>query len=214
MVSGTSIRSLRATLAAAFMYGLWLLASAEPVRAGVNVWTSHGPGGGNVRALAIDPKAPATLYAATWSGGVFKSTDAGGNWEAASAGLPPEARFGALAIDPKTGATLYAGTSLGVFKSADAGRSWRTTSLAGVFANALGIDPANTATVYAGIDAGGVMKNTDGGNTWNAVNTGLTSTSILALAIVPTTPTTLYAGTRVRCGRLGGVRGRWRVREH
>jgi hypothetical protein len=40
-----------------------LVASAHPTQAGINVWTSHGPEG-VVRALAIDPTTPRTLYAA------------------------------------------------------------------------------------------------------------------------------------------------------
>ena len=41
-----------------------LCASPERVAyAGVNVWTSNGPEGGEVYALAIDPTTPSTLYA-------------------------------------------------------------------------------------------------------------------------------------------------------
>jgi photosystem II stability/assembly factor-like uncharacterized protein len=40
-----------------------------------------------------------------------------------------------------------------------------------------------------------VFKSTDGGTTWSAVNSGLTNTAVFALAIDPTTPNTLYAGT-------------------
>jgi hypothetical protein len=41
----------------------------------------------------------------------------------------------------------------------------------------------------------GVFKSTDGGSTWSEMNTGLTSQAVYTLAIDPTTPTTLYAGT-------------------
>ena len=61
-----------------------------------------------VRALAIDPVTPATLYAGT-DGGVFKSTNGGGNWDAVNTGLT-NTYVHALAIDPATPATLYAGT--------------------------------------------------------------------------------------------------------
>ena len=44
---------------------------ADPAQAGVDVWTSNGPEGGTVAALAIDPSTPATLYAGTLGGGVF-----------------------------------------------------------------------------------------------------------------------------------------------
>ena len=41
----------------------------------------------------------------------------------------------------------------------------------------------------------GVFKSTNGGTNWTAMNTGLTSTDVYALAINPQTPDTLYAGT-------------------
>ena len=66
----------------------------------------------DVRALAIDPATPATLYAGTYGGGVFKSMNGGGNWTAVNTGLTNTYVF-ALAIDPATPATLYAGTSGG-----------------------------------------------------------------------------------------------------
>ena len=47
-----------------------LVASAPMVQAGMNVWTTHGPYGASVTALAIDPHTPSTLYAGT-GGGVF-----------------------------------------------------------------------------------------------------------------------------------------------
>ncbi len=41
-----------------------------------------------------------------------------------------------------------------------------------------------------------MFKSTNGGGDWSAVNTGLTSyTIVIALAIDPVTPATLYAGT-------------------
>jgi hypothetical protein len=40
-----------------------------------------------------------------------------------------------------------------------------------------------------------VFKSLDGGDHWQAMNTGLTDTAISALAIDPHTPGTVYAGT-------------------
>ena len=40
-----------------------------------------------------------------------------------------------------------------------------------------------------------MFKSQDGGTKWRAVNTGLTNRSVLALAIDPATPSTVYAGT-------------------
>ena len=41
---------------------------------------------GPVPALVIDPHTPTTLYAGT-AGGVYKSTDGGASWKAASTGI-------------------------------------------------------------------------------------------------------------------------------
>jgi hypothetical protein len=77
-----------------------------------NVWTSHGPEGAGVTALAIDPARPTTLYAGTWDDGVFRSANGGRNWHAFNAGLT-SAYVMDLAIDPVTPTILYAGTQNG-----------------------------------------------------------------------------------------------------
>ena len=72
---------------------------------------------------------PATLYAAR-DGGVFKSTNGGGNWSAANTGLTFTDVF-ALAVDSVTPATLYAGTyGGGVFKSTNGGETGARSILA------------------------------------------------------------------------------------
>jgi photosystem II stability/assembly factor-like uncharacterized protein len=167
------------------------VATAHPAQAGVNVWTSLGPPGGHVLALAIDPIAPRTLYAGThatypghFAGGVYKSTDAGATWS--GAGLTLSLVY-ALAIDPNTPTTLYTATGY-LYKSTDAGATWSDTGLT-TSVSTLAIDPCTPTTLYAGGD--GVFKSTDAGTTWN--DTGLT-TRVSTLAIDPRTPTTLYAG--------------------
>jgi photosystem II stability/assembly factor-like uncharacterized protein len=96
---------------------VFLIAGAHAARAGVNVWTTHGPyGGRSVFALVIDPATPSTLYAGI-DGGVYRSTDSGARWTAT--GLT-NANVQALAIDPRTPSTLYAGTNGGgVFRDVD-----------------------------------------------------------------------------------------------
>ncbi len=72
---------------------------------------------------------------------------------------------------------------------------WSLSGLGGQNISALVIDPLTPTTVYAGVLGGGVFKSTDAGETWNPINSGLTTLLIRALAIDPQTPTTLYAGT-------------------
>jgi hypothetical protein len=60
----------------------------------------------------------------------------------------------------------------------------------------LAIDPTKPATVYAGLKNAGIIKSTDGGTSWKAINTGLPSgVSVTTLVISPTNPSTLYVGT-------------------
>jgi len=85
--------------------------------------------GGVVQAPAIDPVTPATLYAGTRDGGVFRSTNGGANWSAVNSGLTSfTPHVWALAIDPATPATLHAGIGSGVFKSTNAGGNWNAVN--------------------------------------------------------------------------------------
>jgi photosystem II stability/assembly factor-like uncharacterized protein len=49
---------------------------------------------------------------------------------------------------------------------------------------------------YAGTDWCRLFKSTDGGETWNKSNSGLTDSDVLAHTIDPNTPQTVYVGTR------------------
>src|SRR5207249_1145432 len=116
----------------------------------------------SVYALAIDPRAPSTLYAGTSANGVYKSTDGGGSWAAASNGLPSYSSVRALAIDPSVPSTLYVATftsdpatsssTISVYKSTDGGGSWAAASnglpaSAASYIGALVIDPSMPSTV-------------------------------------------------------------------
>ena len=92
-------------------------ASWQPANAGLarlraktntGKWVTYVVG---VSALVIDAAHPATLYAATYGRGVYRSTDAAKSWQSLNAGLTVQ-DVRALALDA-TGRTLYAGTSGG-----------------------------------------------------------------------------------------------------
>ena len=104
------------------VFGALLVVSSISFSAGgADSWTSHGPEGGFMLALAIAPSTPATLYAGAYlKGGVFKSTNSGENWTAVNTGLTDRNVY-ALAVDPLTSATVYAVAGAGVFKSTTGG---------------------------------------------------------------------------------------------
>src|SRR5258708_38135376 len=93
-----------------------------------------GWGSEYINGFGIDPEIPSTLYAAT-DFGLFKSTNASGNWTAVTSGLLSNLdTFSSLAIDPAS-ATLYVSGSFYVgatysslFKSGDSVASWTATA--------------------------------------------------------------------------------------
>lgn len=77
-----------------------------------------------IRAMAVSPTPPETLYAATTHQGVLMSRNGGRSWGKINRGLT-DLDVRAFAVDPRRPKTLYAGThGAGIFKSTDGGRSW------------------------------------------------------------------------------------------
>src|SRR5215831_515846 len=99
---GRIVRSMLGVLALFFATGHGAAQAA--------VWISHGPEGGAVSALVVDPTSPSTLYAGTTSG-VFKTTTGGTRWAPVNSALTSFVQ--AFAIDPTSPSTLYAGTTSG-----------------------------------------------------------------------------------------------------
>jgi photosystem II stability/assembly factor-like uncharacterized protein len=151
-----------------------------------------------VFSLAIDMDAHTTLYAGT-DNGVYKSTDRGSTWRAASHGssIPQGDYVGSLAIDPVRPTVLYAGTlGDGVYKSMDGGKSWFALNT-GCVKNArvyqIAVTPQMPNVIYAATNI--ICKSTDGGESWSAVSKGLPGSLSDTIAIDPDSPMTLYAGT-------------------
>jgi photosystem II stability/assembly factor-like uncharacterized protein len=195
-------RSSRLPKVAALLLPVVLTTSLA--RAQGNVWTSLGPEGGTIQALAIDPQKPGTIYALA-GGKIFKTTDGAASWNLVHTPADGDgtATYAvALALDPQNSGTLYVGTSnAGVIKSTDGGTSWNvglqdTSGGRGAVA-ILAIDPLNTRTLY--MEAGGLFKSTDGGASWSrAGNAGWPdSRPASALAIDPQHSGTIYAGTLI-----------------
>jgi len=105
------------------------------------------PGTGAVSGFAIDPENTAIVYAAG-SNGVFKTTDAGRTWAAASNGLNSAS---VRSITFNHGA-LLAGTDRGLFQSNDGAATW--TQIGTGLTNWNIVALANTGTqLLAGTDA-------------------------------------------------------------
>ena len=175
--------------------------AADLARSDLGAWSpSHGPEGGAVAALAVDPINPQVVYAGTRSSGVFASEDGGGSWKAIW--KPPNDGYGnevaAVAVDPRTPTTVFIGlVGGGVYKTTNGGVSWRRTRLRASLIGSLAIDPQTPTTVYAGSsDSANVFKSTNGGQSWIDVSPPSEGSThderVEALAIDPQSPKTIY----------------------
>jgi photosystem II stability/assembly factor-like uncharacterized protein len=179
---------------------VFILLVAAPLTADSLPWTTHGPMGGAVHALASAPSNPQTLYAAS-DAGVFRSSDGGVNWTLAGSVTDPTH----LAIDPTTESTVYVATESEVMKSTDGASTWRLLPLpSGVHISAVVIDPKRPETIYVGSSCPdptyalqfgqqpGIIKSTDGGTPWIRFSRRLSSRGV---------PTAASPG---RCSRRRG----------
>lgn len=154
-----------------------------------------------VTSLVIDPVSPSTLYASSYYG-IFRSSDSGNHWIEVDTGIAGVSEddgtlhrhVTSLAADPATPMVLYAATNgTGVFKSTDKGDHWTpmNTGLSDLHAGSLVISPVSPATLTVATDSGIFRWD---GTTWTMANAGITNHT-LALAVDPTTPAVVYAGT-------------------
>ena len=122
---------------------LGLAASAPAVQ--TNVWTSNGPKGALVKALAVSAT---NIYAGTAGAGVYLSTDDGQTWVPKLTGLS-SLNINALAFSPSNANTVLAGTQKGLYRSTTSGTSW--TAVASIPANSVvtSVTFADATVVYA-----------------------------------------------------------------
>jgi len=178
----------------AAILGLALLAAA-PLRAGVNRWTSIGPYGGGVTALAFSANGH-TAWAGTKKLGVFRSSDNGRTWTAASRGLSGEVLD--LAASPAEPGRVYAATSFGIFRSDDAGWHWTAAnaglpSVNGAFLVAT--EPTDPAAVWAAFPKRRALyRSTNLGAQWRQVGQGLKG-GVWDVAVHPKTAGVVFAAT-------------------
>jgi hypothetical protein len=135
--------------------------------------------GSGAQCLAVDPADPETVYAGLREGGVRRTRDGGHTW--ADCGLPQPGVF-SLAVSAADGA-VYAGTEpSALYRSDDGGESWR--ELEGLLdlpsrptwsfpprpwtshVRWIAPSPHDPDLLLVGIELGGLMRSTDGGETW------------------------------------------------
>lgn len=175
-------------------------------------WTWIGPGniGGRIRAIVIDPISVNTMWVGSVSGGIWRTTDAGGNWQPVNDFLANLA-VSTMVINPANSNIMFAGTGegflnvignfsdhirgAGVFQSTDRGATWNqlasTNNANFFFVNRLAISP-NGNMILAATNTG-IWRSINGGTTW----TQATFAQTFDIDLHPTGNSRAIAGTAV-----------------
>jgi len=119
-----------------------------------------------IRVLTIDPEGG--MYAGTFDGGVFCSTDGGITWRPISRALPNDSIRGILF----NSRGLFVATGHGIFKTTDRGRQWVPLNK-GLMSMAIQVlIESGAGVLYVGT-SDGAFRSDDDGQSWNAINQGL-----------------------------------------
>lgn len=191
---------------------------AATTGARASTWRPLGPSnlGGRTHGLVIDPRNPDVMYAGGIGGGVWKTTNAGKDWNPLNDTLSNIA-IGTLEMDPKNPDMIYAGTGdivevggrtsaigAGIMKTTDAGAHWEflPQTQQGDFeaVSAIKVSHNDSKRIYATSNTG-VWRSSDAGQTWSPIYEATSYGGCTDLAIrTDVTPDTLIFS----CGGLYG----------
>lgn len=129
---------------------------------GGQTWTQadNGLDDPAVGALWLDRNNHQTLVAATWTRGLFQSTNGGASWTLTG----PYGSSNAL-LQPVGATTLYAGTGQGIYSSADSGTTWTEAEPTMSPVRALA---SSGSAIYAGLDDGSVIVQSAPSSQWQS----------------------------------------------
>lgn len=178
-------------------------------------WRSIGPAimGGRVADIEGVPGDPNTVYVATGSGGIFKTTNGGIDWTPIF-DRQTSISVGDIALEPGNPDVIWVGTGEsnvrnsvsfgdGVYKSTDGGKNWKHLGLKDTNTiSKIVIHPKNPDIAYVAAighawgqnEERGVFMTTDGGATWKKTLYIDNQHGASDLEIDPVNPNILYAG--------------------
>jgi photosystem II stability/assembly factor-like uncharacterized protein len=172
---------------------------------------------GRIADVAVDPRNRSVWYVATASGGLWKTTNRGIEFEPVF-DHGGSYSLGCVTVDPKHPDTVWLGTGEnqaqravgygdGVYKSTDAGRTWQNMGLRNSQHIAkIVVDPrdsdvvlvASQGPLFSSGGDRGLFKTTDAGRTWKPLLQISPDTGVTDLAVDPRNPDVLYAAAYQR----------------
>jgi photosystem II stability/assembly factor-like uncharacterized protein len=175
----------------------------EPTR--VRVWQMTGPFGGDVKALALDPRNSDRVLIGTGDGQLFRSHDGGQVWKRLRPGLKaPGNEIKIILYDRVRAGTVYVGIKRvdsnkdgGVFVSHNNGDTWsELKTLSGHAVLSLVQSTKNEKCLVA-VAFDGIYRTLDHGATWNRITpeNDRELTGFHSAAIDPRDDNSIYVGT-------------------
>jgi photosystem II stability/assembly factor-like uncharacterized protein len=167
-----------------------------------------------VTGLAVDPNAPATVWAGTDGQGLIRSTNSAENWQVVAFAVNTNP-IRAIAVRPGNSNVLLVGvgkdyTTGDIYKSSNGGATWQLAWRGAGWIGSIQYDPRNPDWVYAAtydhsatftgpyngvLRSSGVLRSLDGGAHWFAFNASLYYPQVLDLAISDGSEPLLLAAT-------------------
>jgi len=176
---------------------------------------SGGSGGQMIFGITYAPSNSNIVFFVTDTSQVWKSTDGGNAWRMKHKGFGPNGGA-SVAVDPNnennilvagntmSSATAPSDAAKGIYRTTNGGDNWslvKSVSFVRPDSDKTGVLFAYAGnTIYVGTYKDGLMKSTDGGDTWTGVlksggGTVLSGTYIYDVKVHPTDTTILYLAT-------------------
>lgn len=181
---------------------------------------------GRIVDLAVVEKDPYTIYAASATGGVWKTTNNGITFKPVFQNEATHS-VGAIAVHQENPKYVWVGTGEranrqssgwgdGVYKSSDAGKTWTNVGLKeSHHIGRIVLHPQDTNHIYVAAmghlwgpnEERGLYESKDGGENWTKILEGDENTGVVDVAMDPSDPNILYATTYQRRRRPYGFDG-------
>ncbi len=169
--------------------------------ASVPDWKITGPFGGTATAIALDPSNSNVVLSGGMNSLLFRSGDAGANWELMDFPKLSLSEITSALVDPADSKHYLVGVISaeggGLFETNDAGKSWHDVKeIRNVGVRALAIAPSKPSRFVAAT-LQGVWLSDDCGKSWTRISDlqNLEMVGVSAIAVDTKDPNIIYAGT-------------------